>query len=235
MHNLHLLRTLSSSILLCLMLAGCGEPADNTKPAKKADSAKTTSSAATTPPVATPGKDEQTCFECKGVGTGSCRACVKGKAECPGPCMRLTKGTWVHMNVAGHDPKELWQQFRGSGGKGGQAWNQNHVGEVVVIQNGEPVNIGPCKICGGTTRVTCPTCKGEGRQACPICEGRKVVPLAWTATDNLWFNRQPDIIRIKDGRVLLGKVAATVGSEVILRLRDGKTMRVNQADVLSKP
>lgn len=148
--------------------------------------------------------------------------------------MKLSKGTWVHMNVAGHDPKELWQYFPNSNGRGGRSWSQAHVGEVIVMQDGQPVNTGPCKTCAGTTRVECQTCRGKRKQTCVICEGKKFIPVAWTETDNPWFNRQPDLIRLNDGRVLLGKVAASAGEELIIRLRDGKTTRVKKGDVTSK-
>ncbi|HYG35822.1 MAG TPA: hypothetical protein VEC99_13610 [Clostridia bacterium] len=137
------------------------------------------------------------------------------------------------MNVAGHDPKELWQKFPKRGG-GYQAWSQGHQGEVVAMQNGEPVNIGTCKTCGGSTKVDCRTCKAEGKVPCHMCGGKKFVPIAWTPTNNPWLNSQPDVIRLRDGRVLLGKVVVAIGDESTIKLREGKFVREKTADILPK-
>ena len=112
------------------------------------------------------------CVACGGAGTVPCRAggCSGGKLDCPGPCLKLSRGEWVHLNVTGHDPNELWQKFPIANGKY-VAWNQGHVGEVIEIQNGQPVNIGRCKICRGTGKVDCSVCKGSGRITCSRCGG----------------------------------------------------------------
>src|SRR5712671_910926 len=133
------------------------------------------------------GDEEKTqpCFQCKGSGKAKCAvlSCKDGQVNCPAPCMKPDDGTWVHMEVAGHPPTDLWKQFPKRGG-GSTGWNQHHAGEVVQIQNGVPVNIGKCTVCGGTTKVQCSVCKGAGQVTCPICDGKKVVPQSWSAFDN---------------------------------------------------
>ena len=220
---------LVSGIFAVALFAGCDKPA---APSPTSAGAASAPGAAA---IAGPGKDEKVCFGCSGLATVPCRArgCVAGKVECPGPCLRLNRGTWIHMNVAGHDPSELWQKFPQAGG-GYQAWNHHHVGDVVVIQKGMPVNTGPCKLCGGTTRVDCTTCKGQGKQTCEICGGKKFIPVAWTSSDNPWLNSQPDLIRLKDGRMLLGKVAVSSGDDRGIKTRDGKIIHVNVSDILPK-
>lgn len=185
--------------------------------------------------VAGPGKDEKVCFGCNGQAMVACRVpgCIGGKVDCPGPCLKLSRGAWIHMNVAGHDPKELWQKFPESGG-GYQAWTQGHVGEVVVMQKGKAVNIGKCLTCGGTTKVGCNVCKGLGKQKCEICNGKKFIPIAWTPTDNPWLNQQPDLIRLKDGRVLLGRVVLSKEDDRLVKTRDGKFTHINASDFVSK-
>ncbi len=136
------------------------------------------------------------------------------------------------MNVAGHGPNELWITFKTA--KGSKSWNQNHVGEVVQYQNGEPVNIGACQVCGGSTTVTCPACKGQGNQACEICSGKKFIPVAWTPTDNPFFNRQPDLIRLTDGRAILGRIAASSGDDRTIVTRDKKILHVQAVDIVPK-
>jgi hypothetical protein len=139
------------------------------------------------------------------------------------------------MNVAGHDPKELWQIFPNKNGTGGyQYWSQNHVGEVIVYSNGVAVNIGKCKVCGGTGKVKCDVCKGTGKQTCPVCNGKKFIPVAWTPTNNPWFNSQPDLIRLRDGRVVLGRVAVAIGEERTIITRDKQTLHVKAHDILPK-
>ena len=193
--------------------------------------------AAPAPAESGPGPNEKVCFVCQGEGTVPCRAsgCAKGQADCPGPCLKLTRGAWIHMNVAGHDPSELWQKFPNQSGNGGyQAWNQHHVGEVIAYQNGVAVNTGPCKICGGSTKVTCRVCKGTGKATCELCQGKKFIPTAWTATDNPWFNSQPDVLRLADGQVVLGRVAATSGDDATIVTRDKKVLHVKTSDILPK-
>jgi hypothetical protein len=139
------------------------------------------------------------------------------------------------MNVPGHGPNELWQKYPDLDGRGGYyAFSQNHLGEVVAYQGVRAVSTGKCKVCGGTTKVTCSVCKGTGKVTCPICQGKKFIPVAWTPTDNPWFNSQPDVIRLADGQVLLGRVAASVGDDRTIITRDKKILRVKAPDILPK-
>jgi hypothetical protein len=213
-----------------LLFAGCGKPAD----APKSQAAATTNSAPP-PEVAGPGPNEKVCFACKGEGTVPCLVpgCKDGWVDCPGPCLKLSRGVWTHMNVAGHDPSDLWITFTAADG-GTMSWNQNHVGDVIVMQDGKPTDIGKCKICGGTGKVKCDVCKGTGKVTCPICNGKKFIPVAWTPTDNPWFNSQPDVIRLADGQVLLGRVAASVGDDRTIVTRDKKILHVKASDILPK-
>src|SRR3954469_21288641 len=125
---------------------------------------------------ASPVRPEPTkpCFQCSGSGKTRCpvATCKNGEADCPGPCLKLSKGSWIHLDVAGHGPTELWQKFYKADGRNYAAWNQNHIGEVIQIQNGEPVNIGKCTVCGGTTRTKCAVCKGSGEVTCSLCDGK---------------------------------------------------------------
>ena len=136
------------------------------------------------------------------------------------------------MTVAGHGPNELWITFRTA--RGSRSWNQNHVGEVIQYQNGEPVNIGRCTICGGATTVVCSACKGSGKQACDICAGKKFIPATWTPTDNPWFNAQPDLIRLTDGRAILGRIAASSGDERTIVTRDKKILHVQFSEIVPR-
>ena len=218
-----------------LLFVSCGR--QSSAPASQPTA--TTNSAPPPPPkvVAGPGPNEKVCFECRGKGTVPCLVpgCTDGEVDCPGPCLKLSKGAWIHMTVAEHGSNELWQKFPNKKGQAGyQSWNQDHVGEVIVYTNGVAVNIGKCKVCGGTGKVTCSVCNGTGRQICPVCNGTKFVPLAWTPTNNPWFNSQPDLIRLKDGRVFLGRVAVAIGEERTIITRDKQTLHVKASDILPK-
>jgi hypothetical protein len=186
--------------------------------------------------VLKPRKGEKFCFECAGKGNVSCGAggCQSGQAECPGPCLKLSRGKWEHMEVAGHAPSELWQKFSKADG-GYLAWNHHHVGEVIQTDDGMPRNIGKCPTCSGTTKIQCAKCLGKGAQPCFVCEGKAVVPKAWTSADNPRLNNHPDLIRLRDGRRVIGRIAMQAGSSCTIRTRDGKMIEVSSADILSKP
>ena len=217
-----------------LLFAGCGKPTNT----PKSQATTTTNSALLpTPEVTGPGPNEKVCFTCKGEGTVACLVpgCVNGQADCPGPCLKLSHGTWIHMNVPGHGPNELWQKYPDLDGRGGYyAFSQNHLGEVVAYQGVRAVSTGKCKVCGGTTKVTCSVCKGTGKVTCPICDGKKFIPIAWTPTNNPSFNSQPDVIRLADGQVILGRVAASVGDDRTIVTRDKKILHVKASDILPK-
>ena len=211
-----------------LLLGGCGKPAD-----VSSNRPTVATNAAPAPQEAGPGPGEKVCFACKGEGTVPCLVpgCVNGQVDCPGPCLKLSRGTWTHMVVAGHPPTDLWITFTTANG-GTMSWNQNHVGDVIEYQNGNPVDIGKCKVCGGTGKVKCDVCQGTGTVTCPICGGKKFIPIAWTPTDNPYFNHQPDIIRFADGKVVLGRVATTIGDEITIVTRDKKILHVKASDIL---
>lgn len=232
------MKTLATLILAgaaaAALLAGCGKssPTNSTPPPSAAAPDVTNSLVAQ---ADDPGPGEKICFACKGKGTVKCMApgCVNGMVDCPGPCLKLDRGVWVHMDVPGHPPTDLWQRFNKPDGSYA-AYSQAHVGHVIVLQNGEFVDSGPCKICGGTGKVPCSVCKGTGQQVCPICNGKKYIPEAWTPTDNPWLNSQPGLIRLNDGRILFGKVVSTTGTDVLIKTRDGKWLHVDTTNLAPK-
>ena len=136
------------------------------------------------------------------------------------------------MEVAGHPPTDLWHKFELPDGSGYMAYNQNHVGHVIAYQNGQFVDTGPCKICGGSGKVPCSVCKGTGKEVCPICEGKKFIPVAWTPTDNPWLDRQPDLIRLSSGKLMFGKAIYTNGTDLTIKTRDGKFLHIQSTDIV---
>jgi hypothetical protein len=118
---------------------------------------------------------------------------------------------------------------------GKQVWvSSHHPGGTYTSRADGGWDMHTCPVCKGTTKVTCSVCKGTGRQTCPVCNGTKYIPLAWTPTNNPWFNSQPDLIRLKDGRVLLGRVAVAIGEERTIVTRDKQILHVKAPDILPK-
>ncbi len=185
-------------------------------------------------PPATADENSKPCFVCKGTGISSCAApsCQKGQVDCPGSCLKLSKGSWIHMEVAGHSPTELWQRFPSATG-GISSWNQNHCGEVIQMQNGQPVNIGACKICGGAARVTCKVCGGTGRVTCVLCGGKKTVPESWTPFDNPHLKSRPNLFKLQDGREIRGRSVMASGGTTLIRTEKGD-VKVPTAEILSE-
>ena len=231
--------------LVCIaLLAGCGKPA--VKPAGGNSNTPVAPGTATANAPAIPAADtaadgpktgEKICFACNGTGTIKCLApgCQDGLVDCPGPCLKLDRGEWVHLEVAGHPPTDLWHKFYHADGASYDAYNQNHAGHVIAMQNDRAVDTGPCKICGGKARVPCSVCKGTGRQVCLICGGKKYVPAVWSPTNNPWLNNQGDAIHLTDGRVFFGKIVGAVGTDLTIKTRDGKFVNVENAEVMAKP
>jgi hypothetical protein len=181
-----------------------------------------------------PGEPMRACFQCQGTGKSKCSvpSCVGGQANCPAPCLKPNDGTWKHMNVAGHPPTDLWKTFPKRGG-GTMSWNQNHAGELVQMQNGEPVNVGKCPTCGGSTKVQCKTCNGTGQITCPICNGKKVVPQSWSAFDNPKLKNRPSRFTLKDGRVIVGRKTSALGSSITIKTEKGNES-IQASDILSE-
>jgi len=176
----------------------------------------------------------QSCFQCSGTGKSKCNvpSCVNGQANCPAPCLKPNDGTWVRMNVAGHPPTDLWKKFPTRTGSY-QAWNQNHAGELVQMKNGDPVNVGQCPTCKGSTKVQCKTCNGTGQIICPICDGKKTVPASWSAFDNPKMKDRPTRFTLKDGRVIVGRKSSSLGSTVSIKTEKG-TESVQASDIVSE-
>lgn len=186
--------------------------------------------------IGSTGEKMKTCFQCNGTGTMKCPDCRDGYVDCPGQCLKLTQGNWVHMEVAGHPPTDLWQKFEMPGGGGWTSFNQNHVGHVIAFKNGDWVDTGRCPICRGSGKIECSKCKGTGEITCTVCDGKGVVPDSWTAFDNPKLKNRPDHITLKDGRVLLGKKVFVFGSHTTIQTANGN-VEVNTSDILaeSKP
>jgi hypothetical protein len=178
--------------------------------------------------------ETKACFNCSGTGKTKCVApgCKAGKVECPGPCIKLTQGVWEHKHVDGHPDSDIWLTFNGADG----SWkmvNQNHAGQVMELRNGRYELGGKCKTCGGAAKIKCPICQGTSQTTCSICDGHGVVPADWTAFNNPKINNRPNLIRLKDGRAIFGKVEMRIGTMVYIKTEDGKQQEIKAEDIAS--
>lgn len=223
---------------------------------KAASEAKPKTAAAKDANAAAPASQLVKCARCGGTGLVKCPnpTCKEGTVECNGPCLRLTKGEWVKMEVAGHPPTDVWQVFRykTNSRSGYQAWNQAHVGQVIEMVDGMPTNVGDCKICHGTTRVPCPTCQGKAEVVCPVCHGAKMLapakaPGAPVAAAKPAASAAPAVLapsvdevpppatqtfRLKNGKTVIGQVVIQDATVLVIRTPDGKSVQVAHKDLL---
>ena len=179
-----------------------------------------------------PGPNEQRCFQCNAQGQVACVApgCRNGYLPCPGRCLKRSQGTWVPDKAHGGMAAAIKVP-------GGGTWfiNEGHAGEIWVYQGGKMVSQGPCPTCDGHQVVRCKVCDSRGKTPCELCETKGVVPAAWKPTDNPWFNRQPDIVRLKDDRVFLAKEVGGDDVIVMFKTRAGEVMSIPRADVTQWP
>lgn len=117
--------------------------------------------------------DQQTpCTQCSGSGNvGDCKTpkCKDGMIPCPDKCLKADSFTGP-PDAEG----KRWRTFRGKSGSNAR-WSDAHIGELVVMENGEPVNKGKCPTCDGTTFVKDPACNGTGKKPCKVCKGKGVL------------------------------------------------------------
>lgn len=116
-------------------------------------------------------KEMVACTACKGIGEAQCKAkgCEAGKIPCTAPCLKLSEGKWEKG-----DENLLWRKFTYKGGW--KTWSERHLGEVVEMQDGVPMNTGKCKLCEGSQKIACKACEGDGLIKCSACNGNKEVP-----------------------------------------------------------
>jgi hypothetical protein len=113
------------------------------------------------------------CPICTGAGQIVCKTpkCDKGTAPCPNPgCLKLSDGGW-YTKADG----KRWKKFPAKNG-GYHEWSEFHVGQVIEIADGTPINVGKCPVCGGKTTVSDPACHGTGEMACPRCSKKNDSP-----------------------------------------------------------
>src|SRR4051794_29023957 len=96
-----------------LLLTGC----DRSSPTQVQARTRTVATPADKPASTHPASESvpegmKVCFNCNGSGHIPCvvPTCDNGIAECPGPCLKLSKGKWEHMQVDGHLDTEIWQK-----------------------------------------------------------------------------------------------------------------------------
>jgi hypothetical protein len=120
------------------------------------------------------------CKTCKGAQQIACNhpKCDHGKIPCPGPCLKLSEGSWTM-----HDGKRI-RTFRNPGG--GTAWvSEGHVGQIVKFDKRGDMTLEDCPICHKTGKIDCPTCHGTGFMPCPTCKADKNAAKCTACEDGL--------------------------------------------------
>ncbi len=188
-----------------------------------------------TAPTNSPAKPDvkmKPCFQCKGLGKAVCTTCRgTGMMACPGNCLQLTKGVWEHRTVENHPATDLWIKFYYKDNTW-LAFNQNHVGDVVVMKDGQWTDIGKCPTCSGAGKVKCTVCKASGQMVCSLCEGKKMIPEAWTAFDNPKMKSRPHRFTLKNGKVLVGRKGMVMGGTTTIKTEMG-SVDVDNKDIVS--
>ncbi len=204
--------------------------------------AETSEVTSATPPVdSTTDTPVEKCPRCQGTGTTRCAAlhCKEGWVDCPGKCLKLSVGRWEHMDVPGHDAKELWQKFTYPGGH--SAWTTAHVGQVIEMRDGKAVNIGACPICGGKAKVPCKVCQGTGQVVCAVCHGKKFLPVRLVKTPTptalaeipaATIKTRDDAIRLKDGTTIHGQIVVNDPVAIWVRKINGGTIQIPKSKLL---
>jgi hypothetical protein len=121
-------------------------------------------------------KQQKECEKCKGTGgVGPCPTpgCKEGKIDCPKPCLKLSQGVWKNGS----------REFKAKDGST-YTWSTNHLGELIVYEDGVPVNKGRCATCLGSGKIDDPACKGKGHKLCPDCKGNGFTGPACPACDH---------------------------------------------------
>lgn len=180
-----------------------------------------------------PREGEQICFLCAGKGEVACAAprCNAGYRPCPGPCFKRHEGNWVPYPG---QPGVMARAVRTPDRRTFYI-SEGHAGEVWVFEGGTMVSKGPCPTCKGRRVVACKSCKATGTQECPVCAREGAVPAGWTPEDNPWFNRQPDLVRLKDGRVFLATESGGDDVLVMWKTRAGGIVTVPRSEVAQWP
>ena len=100
------------------------------------------------------------CIHCEGSGKAACKTCNgEGKVTCPtcggsgremSICPTCVKGKVADRRSFDDEPTLVCPDCHGE-------WQKD---------------VGPCKACNGTGKVTCSSCAGKGKVSCPTCKGQ---------------------------------------------------------------
>ncbi len=192
-------------------------------------------SAAESPAPASASAGLVDCPQCLGEGSSPCKAhCKDGKVRCPATCLKQDDPGWV-PGPEGKTVKHFPVKKKGMSGD--SWWSTGHLGQLIVYEDGMPVNKGVCPTCKGTGLIDCKACVGTGRLTCALCKGSKRVLQAdadaYAAKKRDEFSASS--ITLGDGRVLHGKIISRSDTQVVIKTEDGKMVSVKPEELVEKP
>lgn len=122
------------------------------------------------------------CIHCEGTGKAACKTCNgEGKVTCStcggsgremSICPTCTKGKVADPRSFDDEPTLVCPDCHGK-------WQRD---------------VGPCKACNGTGKVTCATCEGQGRRTCYFCHGTGSVDIEAMCRSLLDVAEECDIV-----------------------------------------
>lgn len=175
--------------------------------------------------------EETKCLVCNGTKESSCKSCKEGFTQCPDICLKRDSQGWKKMKVAGHSDDEWWYQLVGK--KTSMAYNQNHCGEIFVIENHEPVNKGKCPTCKGTTKVPCKKCNGTKKTICTDCGGDGSMNddelVKYKAKKEA--EDKKNAIVLLDGTIIKGKIFGSTSEKTTIKTEDGKMITIENSNI----
>lgn len=175
------------------------------------------------------------CPSCVGVGIIECKKCIKGEMPCPEKCLKKEASGWKKKKVSGHPDTDLWMEFKVNG-KSQVFYNQNHIGEIFVVENGKVICKGKCLNCKGTTIVKCNLCSGTLKHSCNECggDGKMSEEENKNYKDKAAIEDKKFSIELIDGNIIKGTIVGSFGEKTLIKKLNGEKIQIETNQIKVK-
>lgn len=172
--------------------------------------------------------EEISCPSCLGVGVVECKKCNNGEMPCPDKCLKKEASGWKKMKVNGHPDTDLWMDFKVNG-KYQVSYNQHHIGEVFVVENGKVISKGKCSTCKGTTITQCSLCSGTLKHSCNDCggDGKMNEDENKKYKDKIAIEEKKNSIELVDGTIIKGTIVGSFGEKTLIKKITGEKIQID--------